>query len=55
MQKHFNFRLKEGRDNELIRWLNTRSRRERSFFIREALRKHVKGVDSNDGGRNQDN
>jgi hypothetical protein len=46
MQDHFNFRLKQGRDNELILWLNTRSRRERSAFIREALRKQVKGGDS---------
>jgi hypothetical protein len=52
MQDHFNFRLKPGRDDEIIQWLNSRSKRERSFFIREALKKHVKGVDSNDSGRN---
>jgi hypothetical protein len=52
MQDHFNFRLKSGRDNELIQWLNSRNRRERSAFIREALRQHVKGVDRNDGRYN---
>jgi hypothetical protein len=52
MQDHFNFRLKPGRDDELIQLLNTRSRRERSAFIREALRRQVKGGVNGDSGRN---
>jgi hypothetical protein len=52
MQNHFNFRLKQGRDEELIQWLNTRSRRERSAFIREGCGNTFKGVDRNDSGRN---
>jgi hypothetical protein len=55
MQTHFNFRLKPDRDDELIRWLNTRSRPARSAFIREALRRQIKGVDHNDDRRNQSN
>jgi hypothetical protein len=52
MQDHFNFRLKPGRDDELIKWLNTRSRRERSAIIRAALWKQI-GVDHSDS-RNKD-
>ena len=37
--QRFGFRLKPDRDQELISWLESLGEGERSFFIREALRK----------------
>lgn len=39
--KRFGFRLKPERDDELISWLEDMGEGERSFFIREALRKAI--------------
>jgi hypothetical protein len=33
------FRLKDDRDEDLLRWLNALGEGERSFFIRQALRR----------------
>jgi hypothetical protein len=33
------FRLKSGRDDDLISWMNENSQGDRSYYIREAIRK----------------
>ena len=39
MVTHINFKLRTGRDHDLITWVNSLPERERSFWIRRALRK----------------
>jgi hypothetical protein len=37
------FRLKEGRDDALINWIENLPERDRSYHIREALRSNLQG------------
>ena len=37
------FRLKEGRDDELIQWLQSLGERDRSYNIREAMKAYLNG------------
>jgi len=39
----YTFRLKPGRDDDLIRWLEPLGEGERSFHIRQALRRGLNG------------
>lgn len=41
MKPRYTFRLKPGRDEDLITWLESLGEGERSFFIRNALRKAI--------------
>ena len=38
---NISFRLKPGRDNEIIDWVNTLGDKDRSYFIREALKFYI--------------
>ena len=38
------FRLKKGRDDIIIDWLEAIGENDRSYFIREALRSHLSGA-----------
>ncbi len=39
VSRRYNFRLQPGRDDELIRWLDSLGAGERSHYIRQALRR----------------
>ncbi len=41
-----NFRLKVGRDDEIIRWINCLGEHDRSYHIREILRGYLRGDSS---------
>lgn len=43
MSHRYTFRLKPGRDQDLITWLDSLGEGERSFFIRNTLRKAITG------------
>jgi hypothetical protein len=43
--KIYPFRLREGRDDDLIQWLDGLPEGERSFYLRQALRKGLGPVD----------
>jgi len=49
------FRLRTGRDDELIEWLTALAPRQRSAAIRRALSQHLAARKSAGGGRWQEN
>ncbi len=45
-----NFKVKPGRDDDIIRWLKSLGEKERSFYIRMALREWLQGKIKGNGG-----
>ncbi len=41
---HIGFRLKPGRDDLIINWLESVGENDRSYYIREALRNYLLGI-----------
>ncbi len=41
---HIGFRLKLGRDDLIINWLESVGKNDRSYYIKEALRNYLSGI-----------
>ncbi len=43
VSRRYNFRLQRGRDDDLISWLESLGAGERSYYIRQVLRRGLRG------------